>query len=992
MATITDVEERVRMLIALLHEGEGTSFEHLIKDPEAATAVTRVPLQTVSSGEEESSDPRVMDENVQRAGRGIERDENRRSKNMAKRPMRTKQKTAAPGPVKDKNLEGSWPMGDEEMAAQWLGDYGTHGEIFDADADRTRQPESPQRDATVMEPERITQKDYGDYQLKGPDVVVRDAMSDPKAAVRQAVAAMENAVTATEKAKRWGELEEVVEQFVQRRAKGAFLGNPTTAVDAGDYGSPSVPNEADFAKLSDEVEDTEEQIAKERDAGGMGGTPPDIMNAREVSAIGKEALATFGYKGALAVLDSLRPLSQREIRTITATVKAGVSEVPGDWGQSSIIDKAYATIKNYMVRDPRANRTDLASLITDLWRLSEAQSVELAGRLKIAMTKRAQEDLENMSEEALKAAYSAATDESEKSSIAAVLGKRQMGVASTPSTPSMPSGAAMPMPTASTLKTPLQQIVNLMRPIERGGSGMTYAEAKRSVENRTGTMRQAVSTSPDIQEGNVPTLASEKTKKVTEEANRDREKKFKGELKDAWVKDWRKMAARCIGLIRTGKYTWEAIVDAIPDEVPTSTRRMAMRRITTAVFGEDKGEGLPDLPLTDKERLAPEKKKRGRPGRPPKTSPKAVDREKRPKAGRPKKEEIDEFKFEPEEKAVGREATTTKELSDKTNKEREKKFNTELKAAQRVVKVGSLSALYKEGIWDVYKSPSFERVAYVDIDDVDVDDLSEEYSLETEDEIDTFLESEDYGEMVLEKYTETEPTTEDTAGASEGGGLIIGSRVKVAAEWLPTGEESPDLIHDITQLRDGDVEGEIVEVLPDGDVEVAFGETPIVLSTAEIERVADSEYERVTEPIGGTDDVWTDETLEVAEVAQEQQRQVTLSDQAEGAFGPDAQSSRRNVTASVNQDAAAWQKAAATQLVEEMYRKKLIKTAAGEGPEEAMSRKALEIMKLTPEGYYQLQDVVKSASEPTRGLKDPVVLRGQPMFEDPLDDPEFFPT
>lgn len=1000
---LSKVEDRVTMLSSLLEGDEdGASFREWVKDPQRVTASQgSIPLRQ-AAGEEESSDPRVMQSNIPRAGKGIQPidDDDGRKDNMArrKRQERSRRTTATEVPAgeKDTGVEGTYPLGPDEMAQQWAGDYGSPAEVFNADADRTRQSETPQQDPTTLDPERMAQKDYGDYPLTGPDVVTKDAMADPQAAVRQAAVAIENAVTAAEKAARRKQMEQLVTGLVQ---KGAFDGNPSTAVDAGDYGSRSEPDGELFARSVESATETEEEIAEERKPeGGVTGATIDLAESRRVNAIAREAAIAFGLKGASEVFTAVRPLTQRELRTVIAAfAKGGADAVPGDWNQASIVDRAAVTIKNYMQRDPRANTSDLTSLITDLWRLSEAQAKELSGRLTTAMKKQAQDALEEMSDEALKAAYTAATDETEKDEIASVMGRKALGIkkVADDGTPAVEEDAGAE--SDKNASDALQQIIQLMRPVPKGGEGMTYANAKQTVERRVASQRTAISTSPDIQEGNVHTLASDKTKDITDAANKERESKFKEDLKEAWLQDWRKMAIRSIGLVREGRFTMEAVIDAIPDDVPSATRRMAIRRITTAAFGADS-----DLELTDKERLAPSKLKKGK--GPRKTSPKPVEDLKKPGPGRPKGSKgkkkdmppwLEDAEGEDEDivseaSASISEGTTTKELSDKENKEREKKFKEDLKESSVNVHKDTLAALFKEGMWTVYQAPGFKKVAELDIDEVDIDELLQEFEVEDADDgVGEFLASEDYGMAILDEVLEQDFAEPALVSEVAPVGLTIGSRVKIAEQWLPTGEETMELVHDITQLRDAEVEGEVIDSLPGDEVEVAFGDNTFILAAAEIDRVADSEYERELEPAGGTDDVWSDETLETAEAAEAQGKQDFLGEQAQGPLGPDAHSA--SVSASkFNKEASLWKQRAASQLAQEMFRKKLLKVASDDDADAIVDAKAQELMRLDGEGFYQVEDTVKSAAEPGRGLKDPMVMRGKPTFEDPLDDPNFF--
>jgi len=198
--------------------------------------------------------------------------------------------------------------------------------------------------------------------------------------------------------------------------------------------------------------------------------------------------------------------------------------------------------------------------------------------------------------------------------------------------------------------------------------------------------------------------------------------------------------------------------------------------------------------------------------------------------------------------------------------------------------------------WSLY---NFHResgkIAEVKLAEADPAEIVTDFQLAGEDAVPEFFASKAYGETVLEKMEELE--TQGALDPEEGTGvpsateaapgeIAVGARVVIAEGWMPTGEESDELVHDIVQLRDEEVEG-AVEAVDDrtDELQVDFGgDRSIILSTAEVRLARDANET-------GTDVRWTEESRAQAEQENKTQQSEFAKEQVLSSFGPDSQRS-----------------------------------------------------------------------------------------------------
>jgi len=208
-----------------------------------------------------------------------------------------------------------------------------------------------------------------------------------------------------------------------------------------------------------------------------------------------------------------------------------------------------------------------------------------------------------------------------------------------------------------------------------------------------------------------------------------------------------------------------------------------------------------------------------------------------------------------------------------------------------VVKKGNWNAvLTANKEWSLYNykiSPDRQKIAVVQLADI----LEGEES-PAQETIDHFNSREFGAEVITEIETkeangELEP--ESPTGLApevvvEEGEIVAGSRVRIADDWMPVRGESPDLVHDIEQLKQEGVEGDVQAVNPiTEEVQVNFGaDTPLLLTTAELTVVGRDSSET------GTDVRWTEESKALSDEENRRQQSEFKKEETAAAFGPDS--------------------------------------------------------------------------------------------------------
>lgn len=334
--------------------------------------------------------------------------------------------------------------------------------------------------------------------------------------------------------------------------------------------------------------------------------------------------------------------------------------------------------------------------------------------------------------------------------------------------------------------------------------------------------------------------------------------------------------------------------------------------------------------------------------------------------------------------------TTSADLAEEENANQAKEFAEELKEAKLKVEKNGWIGLSHGDQWSIY-NPQKEKVAIVALADVDLDDMKQEYQVASEEEAAEVFNSERYGLDVLNDVLQ------QVAPESP---IATGARIKISQDWEPTGEETPDLLHEITQWRDGEVEGTIVDgPSEDGTVVAVFGSEPqqaVELQPHEFVVVGQSET--------GTDVNWTDETLEIADEENANQAKEFKQEQARNSFGPDSKIASKEdpEKAQLRARLARLRREKCLRIAEEMARKHILEgmedVVTAEELESLIQEKADQLMRLDDDGLYELEKTVKSALDPegqqTRkaALRTPVHPRGQStqVPEYSLDNPNFF--
>jgi len=326
-------------------------------------------------------------------------------------------------------------------------------------------------------------------------------------------------------------------------------------------------------------------------------------------------------------------------------------------------------------------------------------------------------------------------------------------------------------------------------------------------------------------------------------------------------------------------------------------------------------------------------------------------------------------------------AVTSKDIADEVNKEQEKEFQQELKQAVARVEKDGYVAICTGEKWSIYDE-SRVKIAEVLATDVDDDAIREVYG-DDKAPIEVFR-SEQYGSDLIDDVKELESTPPST------GEILVGSTVRIASDWEPTGDEPPELVHDIVQLRDEGVEGTVVEFDPiTREATVQFGpDAMIVLAEAELEPLS-------------SDSRQSPETVTVSEEANADQEEEFLAEQARTPFGPDSKIASKNdpEKQALMVRLAKLERERRRIIAEKMAEKGLLGEFTTQAElEAAIEEKVDELMKLDDYALEQLEEVVKSASNPggprtaSRALKSPVVTRGAPKIDTTgtLDDPEFW--
>lgn len=199
--------------------------------------------------------------------------------------------------------------------------------------------------------------------------------------------------------------------------------------------------------------------------------------------------------------------------------------------------------------------------------------------------------------------------------------------------------------------------------------------------------------------------------------------------------------------------------------------------------------------------------------------------------------------------------------------------------------------------WSIY---NFHResgkLAEVKLAEADPAEVMADFQLAGEEEVPEFFASRDYGEATLDKMQELEDQgaldaergTGVTQVTAEPGEIAIKSQVVIAENWMPSGEESDELVHDIVQLRDEGVPG-VVEAIDEvsDELQVDFGgDRPIILSVGELRLARDSNET-------GTDVRWTEESKAQADQENKQQKVEFTKEQVASSFGPDSSRNTR---------------------------------------------------------------------------------------------------
>ena len=149
----------------------------------------------------------------------------------------------------------------------------------------------------------------------------------------------------------------------------------------------------------------------------------------------------------------------------------------------------------------------------------------------------------------------------------------------------------------------------------------------------------------------------------------------------------------------------------------------------------------------------------------------------------------------------------------------------------------------------------------------------------------------EYGEAILTnmavmesdgKFEQASPTglTSEEVSLDE---ITEGSKVRIADDWLPTEDEGEELTHDVVQLRDEKMVGEVEVFNPiSQEAQVSFGPgQSLLLATAELTLVA------ADANATGTDVRWTGESKDISDTENRTQEQEFKKEQAMSSFGPD---------------------------------------------------------------------------------------------------------
>ena len=217
------------------------------------------------------------------------------------------------------------------------------------------------------------------------------------------------------------------------------------------------------------------------------------------------------------------------------------------------------------------------------------------------------------------------------------------------------------------------------------------------------------------------------------------------------------------------------------------------------------------------------------------------------------------------------------------------------------VKKGNWIAYGDGKSWNLYNfKRSASKLAEVKLADVDIEEVANTFNLKDKSQVPAFFAGKEYGEAVLDKTIEAEAqgafNTEAGTGLSVDStesDINVGDEVVIAPDWLPTGEETEELVNDVVNLKNENVPGIVEQITAEGSYVVDFGgEVPIVLTAAEIRKAKDDSLTY------GTDVRWSEETKELADEENSEQEKEYQKEQVLSSFGPDSR--HHTVMAAVN--------------------------------------------------------------------------------------------
>ena len=352
-------------------------------------------------------------------------------------------------------------------------------------------------------------------------------------------------------------------------------------------------------------------------------------------------------------------------------------------------------------------------------------------------------------------------------------------------------------------------------------------------------------------------------------------------------------------------------------------------------------------------------------------------------------------------KPSGSKGTTSSDLAAAEDAEQAKEFANDLKEAvgQATIKVeknGWVALGNGTNSWAVY-TPQQEKAVVVALADVDPEVMAKEYNLPADEDVVEMFNSEQYGQDIITDSIEAKKQLEAASGTP-----VVGAVIKIADDWLPTGDETAELLTDLTTWKDEGLEGVIHEVDQDEqEVLASFGEGSLYLGFDEIKVVGQNET--------GTDVNWTEETQEVADKATSEEEKEFKTEMGRNSFGPDTKMASKQASddpEALRARVAKLQREKCVRIAEEMAQKEML-PGLGEAvtPEEVaalVQDKADELLTLDDKGLYEIESAVKSALDPQgqsapsnkTALRNPVISRGMSNSKNSaewdLENPNFF--